>query len=69
MTINMDALAGYIYMAILILACFIFFTFAPPFGIEHGKMKKNRNIAELVFAVSIILLYVIAIGGMLWFGT
>ncbi len=43
--------------------------FRPPFGIEHGKMKKNRNIAELVFAVSIILLYVIAIGGMLWFGT
>jgi len=69
MTINMDALVGYIYMTILILACFTFFTFAPPFGIEHGKMKKNRNIAELVFAASIILLYVIAIGGMLWFGT
>ena len=69
MTINMDALAGYIYMSILILACFTFLTFAPPFGMEHGKMKKNRNIAELVFAVSIILLYVIAIGGMLWFGT
>ncbi len=69
----MDALAGYMYIEIMVgvlfLACFIFFTFAPPFGMEHGKMKKNRNIAELVFAVSIILLYVIAIGGMLWFGT